>query len=119
MSTLVADGEVWGSYDTIPGLALCPVPMVALGLPARRTAALAQLHQQDSCRTAWIPCMGPRDPLQMSVPVAPSMAVGLALTLRGVRVCLPPGFEHKLLLTITTNREIELGLRVREHTCGK
>lgn len=108
--SLVADGEVWGSYDVIPGLALCPVPKAALSLPARRAAALAQAPSQGG--VTWIPCMGPADPSMLGVPLNPSTAVSIALSLRGLRVCLPPSFEQRLLLAVTANREVELGLRV-------
>ena len=114
MQSLVADGEVWGSYDKIPGLALCPVPSAALTLPAKRNASLAQTVENPvgDAGTVWLPCMGPPNPALLGIPVNPTTAVGVALTLRGLRVCLPPDFERKLLLVMTANREIELGVRV-------
>ena len=115
MHSLIADSEVWGSYDIVPGLALCPVPVLALTLPARRAAVLAhdaRDSQVNDRRVLWLPCMGPGNPATLGIPVFPTKAVGVTLTLSGLRVCLPPGFERKLLLIAATNREVELGLRV-------
>lgn len=112
MHTLVADDEIWGSYDTLPGLALCRIPTAALTLPAQRLSALARDGVGQEGAGLWIPCMGPPNPALLAVPVNPTTAVGISLTLSGLRVCLPPGFERKLLLVVTASREVELGLRV-------
>ena len=114
MQSLVADSEIWGSFDVVPGLALKSVPMAALALPAKRTAALAQADSGGtSGGVLWLPCMGPDNPAHLGIPVNPSTSVAVTITMRSLRVCLPPGYERKLLLVMTSNREIELGLRVR------
>jgi hypothetical protein len=134
MRHLVADAEFFGPLDTIPGLKPTLVPRSAFLLANEEERRSNETSSDDSINTTNVvevaclysinnkgvsnrqPSSSPSSSSSSSPPsfplvLAPKPALDrrLQVSLKGLRLYMPAGYEEKIVSVLRRNREVELG----------